>query len=149
MTKKYDLAIAGEANLDLILYGLPLELPPERELLASGMMATLGGSSVIVAHNAAMLGLAVQFATVVGDDPFGQMALDWLREAKVDVSGAVVATGKSTGVSVLLPHDGPRHTLTFPGCTAELTVSQLHMERLREARHFHLSSLYLQTGLRN
>ncbi len=113
MRKLFDLAIAGEADLNLILYGLPLEMPPERELLATGMVATLGGSAVIVAHNAAMLGLAVQFTTVVGDDAFGRVALDRLREAKVDVSGAALSPEHGTGVSVLLPHDGPRHTL---GC---------------------------------
>jgi hypothetical protein len=41
---------SGELNLDLILYGLPDELPPERELLAEDMTLTLGGSSAIVAH---------------------------------------------------------------------------------------------------
>ena len=33
---KLDIAIAGEINLDLILYGLPEQMPTERELLASG-----------------------------------------------------------------------------------------------------------------
>lgn len=55
--KSFDIAIAGELNLDLILYGLPENMPMERELLASGFRATLGSSSDIVAHNAASLGL--------------------------------------------------------------------------------------------
>jgi len=37
---RFDLTIAGEINLDLILYGVPEELPRERELLADGMMLT-------------------------------------------------------------------------------------------------------------
>ena len=37
----FDVTIAGELNLDLILYGLPEQLTPERELLASEMMLTL------------------------------------------------------------------------------------------------------------
>ena len=44
---RFDVTIAGELNLDLILYGLPDELPPERELLADRMMLTLGSSSAI------------------------------------------------------------------------------------------------------
>ena len=32
---QFDVTIAGELNLDLILYGLPAELPEERELLAT------------------------------------------------------------------------------------------------------------------
>ena len=49
---RFDVTIAGELNLDLILYGLPNELPPERELLAERMMLTLGSSSAIVGRRA-------------------------------------------------------------------------------------------------
>src|ERR1035441_11069175 len=52
---KLDIAIAGEINLDLILYGLPEQMPTERELLASGFAITLGSSSAILAHNLAAL----------------------------------------------------------------------------------------------
>jgi hypothetical protein len=37
-----DLAIAGALNLDTILYGLPQELPMEKELLESGFITSLG-----------------------------------------------------------------------------------------------------------
>lgn len=43
-----DVKIAREVNLDLIFYGIPEELPRERELLADRMMLTLGGSSAIL-----------------------------------------------------------------------------------------------------
>ena len=56
---QFDVTVAGELNLDLILYGLPAELPEERELLAQRMMLTLGSSSAIVAHNLAALGCRV------------------------------------------------------------------------------------------
>jgi sugar/nucleoside kinase (ribokinase family) len=48
---KFDITIAGEINLDLILYGLPNPMPTERELLASDFAITLGSSSAILAHN--------------------------------------------------------------------------------------------------
>jgi len=50
---KLDIAIVGEINLDLILYGLPEQMATERELLASGFAITLGSSSAILAHNLA------------------------------------------------------------------------------------------------
>ena len=56
---RFDITVAGELNLDLILYGLPDELPPEREFLVDQMMLTPGGSSAIVAHNLAALGSQV------------------------------------------------------------------------------------------
>src|SRR5436853_4422924 len=83
---RFDVTIAGELNLDLILYGLPEQLLPERELLASEMSITLGSSSAIVAHNLASLGNRVGFISCVGNDQFGTAALDRLRQAGVDVS---------------------------------------------------------------
>ena len=57
MKSRFDVTIAGEINLDLILYGLPEVMPLERELLASNFQLTLGSSSAIVAHNLAALGV--------------------------------------------------------------------------------------------
>ena len=54
--KVFDLAIAGELNLDLILYGLPAVMETERDLLGTAFTSTLGSSSAIVAHDAAALG---------------------------------------------------------------------------------------------
>ena len=53
---KLDIAIAGEINLDLILYGLPQQMPTELELIARDFSITLGSSSAILAHNMAALG---------------------------------------------------------------------------------------------
>lgn len=145
--KTYDLAIAGELNMDLILYGLPLEMPVERDLLGTGFASTLGSSSAILAHNAASLGMRVRFQTLVGDDDFARMSLSRLTEAGVETSGAVVDPSVSTGVTILLPHGPVRHMLTYLGSISMLTVAHLDLEKLKQARHFHLSSLYLQTGL--
>jgi sugar/nucleoside kinase (ribokinase family) len=147
MTKIFDISIAGELNLDLILYGLPIEMPTERELLATDFRATLGSSSAIVAHNAATLGARVAFTSLIGRDGFGQLALDQLRAAGVDVSHTRRHDSIATGITLLLPHGNERHILTFPGTIAELTVADLDFDFLIQSRHFHVSSLYLQRGL--
>ena len=85
----FDVSIAGEINLDLILYGLPEVLPVEREILASDFQVTLGGSSSIVAHNLAALGAKVGFSTRVGKDDLGKIALERLRESGADLSRVV------------------------------------------------------------
>src|SRR5579863_6923150 len=101
---RFDVTIAGELNLDLILYGLPAELPPEHELLADRMSLTLGSSSAIVAHNLAALGSRVGFQSRIGDDDLGRIALDRLRHAGVDVSCVRVIPGATkTGLTVILP----------------------------------------------
>jgi sugar/nucleoside kinase (ribokinase family) len=145
--KTFDITIAGELNLDLILYGLPAEMQTERELLASDFRVTLGSSSAIVAHNAATLGAKVAFTTLIGTDDFGRLAIERLCEAGVDTSHTIRQNTVATGVTVLLPHGDQRHMLTFPGTIAELTVADLDFDFLVQARHFHMSSLYLQRGL--
>ena len=100
---QFDVTIAGELNLDLILYGLPAELPEERELLAQSMMLTLGSSSAIVAHNLSALGCRVGFVSRIGDDPLGQIAIDRLAAGGVDISRVRrVAGATKTGLTVIL-----------------------------------------------
>src|SRR5216683_15589 len=84
-----DITIAGEINLDLILYGL--------------------------------------------------------RERSVDL--AAVAHGAKSGVTLILPHGPQRHILTYPGTISELRFEDLDLDYLASARHFHMSSLFLQREL--
>ncbi len=144
--RRFDVTIAGEINLDLILYGLPTVMPLERELLASGFRMTLGGSSAITAHNLAMLGTRVGFVTRVGTDDLGRLAMKRMVESGVDVSESK-RRGTATGVTLLLPHGRKRHILTYPGTMAEMTCADVPWEYVSAARHFHLSSLFLQRGL--
>jgi len=147
---RFDVTLAGELNLDLILYGLPEQLLPERELLADRMMLTLGSSSAIVAHNLAALGSAVGFQSRIGDDALGQIALDRLQQGGVDVSQVRRVPGEiTTGLTVILPHGSWRNILTYAGTIAETCWQDLDLDYLADSRHFHFSSYYLQRGLRS
>ena len=148
MKKRFEVTIAGEINLDLILYGLPEEMPLERELLAKDFRMTLGSSSAILAHNLAALGVSVGFITRLGDDALGSIALERLSERGVDLTAVKrVSGGTSTGVTILLNHDGKRHILTYPGTMYEMVATDLDMTYLASGRHFHLSSLFLHKAL--
>jgi sugar/nucleoside kinase (ribokinase family) len=145
---RFDVTIAGELNLDLILYGLPEQLLPERELLADRMMLTLGSSSAIVAHNLSALGSRVGFQSRIGDDPMGKIALERLQEGKVDISKVRVVPGQTTtGLTVILHHPEWRNILTYSGTIAEFAWNDLDLDYLADSRHFHFSSYYLQKGL--
>jgi sugar/nucleoside kinase (ribokinase family) len=143
----FDITIAGEINLDLILYGLPGELPLEQEILASGLEVTLGSSSAITAHNLAALGSRIGFITRVGFDQLGAIALDRLRARGVDLGRITHSAESQTGLTVVLPHGGPRHILTYPGSMAEMSLEHLDLTYLKSARHFHLSSYFLHRAL--
>jgi sugar/nucleoside kinase (ribokinase family) len=145
--RRFDVTIVGELNLDLILYGVPEEIPRERELLASDLNLTLGSSSAIVAHNLSSLGSRVGFASCVGSDSFGELAMARLAAARVDVSKVAVLPRRKTGLTVIMQRDSWRNMLTYPGTISDLRIEDLDLEYLASARHFHLSSYYLQRGL--
>jgi sugar/nucleoside kinase (ribokinase family) len=145
---QFDVTIAGEINLDLILYGLPRELPPEREIIARDMVLTLGASSAIAAHNLAALGNRVGFISCLGNDSLGQIALDRLVEAGVDVTRVRRTEGATaSGLTVLLHHGSWRNILTYVGTISQLRYEDLDLDYLCSSRHFHLSSFFLQTTL--
>ena len=145
---QFDVTIAGELNLDLILYGLPEQLAPERELLAENMMLTLGSSSAIVAHNLAALGSRVGFVSCIGEDSMGDIALQRLAASGADVRQVVRKSGTQTGLTVILQHGSWRNILTYPGTIFDLKLEHIDTEYISSSRHFHFSSYYLQRGLR-
>ena len=144
-----DVTVVGELNLDLILYGLPGQLEPERELLADRLALTLGSSSAIFAHNLAVLGSRVGFISRIGDDPLGRIALERLAEGGVDVSKVRKVSGPTTtGLTVILPRPSFRNILTYPGTMFEMCFEDLALDYLASAKHFHLSSFFLHRALR-
>ena len=146
--KTLDLSIAGELNLDLIMYGLPEVMPMERELLGTDFQLTLGSSSAILAHNIAVLGLHTGFISLVGRDALGKVALERLGASGVDLSRVRMSEDSTaTGVTLILPHGRERHILTYPGTMANLRLRDLDLDYLKSAKHFHLSSLFLQHSL--
>lgn len=145
---EFDITIAGEVNLDLILYGLNESIPLDREVLATNFEMTLGSSSAILAHNLAVLGNRVGFVTRFGSDAMGGIAMERLAESGVELSRCIQGTpDEKTGVTVLLAHGASRRILTYPGVMFELKTADLDIDYLASARHFHLSSLFLQRGL--
>jgi sugar/nucleoside kinase (ribokinase family) len=144
-----EVCVVGELNLDLILYGLPENPLPDHEHLASNMVLTLGSSSGIFAHNLRVLGTQVGFISKIGNDPLGKIAAERLSAAGVDISRIKQETGStSTGLTVVLPHPRHRFMFTYPGTMFEMQYSDVDVDYVLSARHFHLSSFYLHRALR-
>ncbi len=143
----FDILIAGEINPDLILTG---DVKPEfgqAEKLVDSATLTIGSSSAIFACGAARLGLKVAFIGVCGEDVFGRFMHDEMSKRNVDVSNVIVREGGQTGLSVILNQDADRAILTHPGLIAELRASDIPDALLRDSRHLHVASYFLQTNL--
>ena len=145
---RFDVSVVGELNLDLILYGLPDRFELEREHLAKNLSITLGSSSAIFAHNLACLGNKVGFSSGIGSDSLGEICMQRLAEAQVDLSGVKTFPGKTTGLTTILPQASGRYILTYPGTMCDLEFRDLDLPYILAAKHLHVSSYYLQTGLR-
>jgi sugar/nucleoside kinase (ribokinase family) len=147
LSERFDICIAGDTSLDLILDGLPEELPSGVRLLGSGFRTVLGGASAILAHNLSALGARVAFISQVGDDEMGRIALDQLSRSGLDLSHLPARPGFNTGVNLQLPNPRRNHTFTYPGVMSEMTIADIDLAWLGASSHFHLSSLFLQPAL--
>lgn len=145
---KIDVLVVGELNVDLILNDL--ESAPEigKEKLAGSMTYTLGSSSAIFAANLASLGHRVGFKGKVGLDDFGKKVLLELSERGVLVDWIVKDSGVSTGITVVLNRGEDRAMVTYPGAMEQLAADEVTDEDLSGAGHLHVSSIFLQPGLR-
>jgi len=144
---EFDILIAGEINPDLILTG---DVTPEFnqvEKLVDSAALTIGSSSAIFACGAARLGLKVAFIGVCGEDVFGRFMLDEMQKRDVDVSNVIIRSNGQTGLSVILNQNADRAILTHLGLIADLQASDIPDSLLRQSRHLHVASYFLQTKL--
>lgn len=148
MSRPFDVLVVGELNADLILFGL--EQPPTlgKEILADRMTLTMGSSSAIFAVNLAALGAKVAFVGKLGDDAFGKLVLDGLKTGGVNTDHIIVDPALDTGVTAILGWSGDRAMVTHKGAMDHLVEGDVTGEMLASATHLHVSSFYLQDGLR-
>lgn len=140
--------MVGELNVDLLLNRL--EKFPElgKEIIAKQMLLTLGSSSAIFASNLSVLGSRVAFCGRVGRDSFGSKIMHDLAAKGVDTSYIIHSSTSDTGITVALNVEEDRAMVTYPGAMNELTAEEITDEMLSDAAHLHVSSVFLQPGLK-
>jgi sugar/nucleoside kinase (ribokinase family) len=148
MKKRFDVAVVGELNADLILRGDIVPEFKQVEKIVANADLVLGSSSAIFACGAARLGLKVTFLGMVGCDPFGEFVLEELKKNGVDTRAVTRNEKVKTGFSVILNRKNDRAILTYSGSIGALRFADLHHETLQSARHLHLGGYYLLDGLR-
>ena len=145
--RPFDILVAGEINPDLILSGNVVPEFGQVEKLVDRATLAIGSSSAIFACGAARLGLRVAFIGVCGDDIFGHFMLDEMQKRNVDISNVLIRSEGQTGLSVILNQDADRAILTYPGLVPALCAADISEALLRQARHLHVASYFLQTNL--
>jgi sugar/nucleoside kinase (ribokinase family) len=140
--------VAGELNPDLILRNCRIFPEIGKEVQVEDLELTLGSSSAICAAGLARLGDSVTFAATVGADLYGDFCTGALRRTGVDVSLVQRRADLKTGITVSITSAQDRALVTYPGAIAALSAEDLPDAVFAGHRHFHVSSWFLQDGLR-
>ena len=145
--KKFDILALGELNVDLLLNRIAGFPEVGKEIFAQDMTLTLGSSTAIFAANAATLGSKVSFVGMIGRDSFGDVVKSTLQQRQVDVSNLIEVDNAATGLTAILNYDNDRANVTYPGAMSLMGVKDIRPEIIREAKHVHVSSIFLQETL--
>ena len=129
----------GSLNIDY-LYKVERILD-DGETLVKSSESSPGGSAANTIYGLAKLGVNAGFTGVIGDDAEGKILLHDFQKVGVDVSQIKVKPGAKTG-SVLCLSDrlGRRSLYVIPGANNLLTIEDLELDYMKQARMLHLSS---------
>lgn len=147
--KNIDVLVVGELNVDIILNqidGLP-EIGKEK--IAKKLTITLGSSSAIFASNLSTLGANVSFLGKIGTDNHANIVKTSLEDRGVKTNLILETPDHKTGLTIVMNYDMDRANITYPGAMNYLIESEITDEILAQAKHLHVSSVFMQLALKN
>ena len=129
----------GALNIDY-LYKVE-HILDDGEAVVSESISSPGGSAANTIYGLAKLGVNTGFTGVVGDDAEGKIPIQDFQKVGADISQIRVKHGVKTG-SVLCLGDrlGKRSLYVIPGANNRLTIDDLDLNYINQARVLHLSS---------
>jgi sugar/nucleoside kinase (ribokinase family) len=124
-------------------------LPAAGELVTTErMLLTIGGCAANVAVDLVKMGVRSAVVGRVGDDVFGRVVAELLREAGVDVSAVKVSPGAETSQTLIVNVAGQdrRFIHTF-GANGTFRAADIPTDRLRGCRVLYLGGYLLMQGV--
>ena len=140
--------VIGELNVDIVATGLRSMPELGTEILVEDCQLTLGSASAIFAAGIAKLGYNVTFVSQVGRDYFGDFCIRALKQSGVSTRHVRRRADEKTGVTIALSTNRDRALVTYAGAVATLKADSIDETLMARHDHLHLTSYYLQTGLR-
>jgi len=148
MKKEFDVLVAGELNVDIILNNIQAFPEIGKEILANDMSVVLGSSSAILASNLSSLGTRVAFTGKTGKDVFSEIVFGSLNRRGVDCSRVIRDERYPTGATIVLNYGQDRANITFPGAMNHFGINDIDFEFLSRAKHLHFSSCFIQPEMK-
>lgn len=141
-----EILCAGHVNWDVTMQvdSLPAH---DGEAVIADQWESGGGSASNTAGVIASLGQEPLLLGSVGADRYGELALHELEKAGVDCSAVrVVENGETTVKYLVVDEDGRVMVLANDGANEAFSATDLPDDRLRAARHLHLTSQHPDTA---
>jgi sugar/nucleoside kinase (ribokinase family) len=148
MTSQPDVLCAGIVVADHVCTPIS-HLPGAGELvMADRMLLTIGGCAANAAVDLAKMGVSASVVGRVGEDIFGRIVADLLREHRVDVSALQVTPGCDTSQTLIVNVAGQdrRFIHTF-GANALFRAGDIPPSRLEQCRVLYLGGYLVMPGM--
>ena len=134
---KYDVVALGELLVDFTMNGISGQGNPLFE-------ANPGGAPCNVLSMLGRLGKRTAFIGKVGEDSFGEMLRDTIRELGIDTSNLVMDKEIPTTLAFVHTAPGGDRSFSFyrnPGADMKLRKEEVNLSLLQDTRIFHFGSL--------
>lgn len=125
-------------------------VPAAGELvMADRLLLTLGGCAANAAVDLARMGVRATVLGRVGDDTFGRVVLDMLREQGVDVAGVRVSANADTSQTLIVNVAGQdRRFIHAFGANADFSAADIPLDLVRQCRVLYVGGYLVMPGLR-
>jgi ribokinase len=111
------------------------------EALVDEVKSFPGGSAANTIYGLSKLGINTGFVGVVGDDDEGRLLIQGFDKIGVDISHIIVKTRAKTGITLCLSDfSGKRSIYVIPGANNRLSLDDIDLPYINEARFLHISS---------
>jgi sugar/nucleoside kinase (ribokinase family) len=149
MTSTPDVLCAGIIVADHVSSPIA-HVPAAGELvMAERLLLTIGGCAANAAVDLVKMGVAAAVVGRVGDDIFGRVVAELLKESGVDGSSLLTTPGCDTSQTLIVNVTGQdrRFIHTF-GANAEFSASDIPRERLQQCRVLYLGGYLVMPNIR-
>ncbi len=149
LENRVDVLTVSDMCVDLVLSGNVRPQFHQVEQLIKEYELELGGSANIFATQFAKLGGSAGVIGWIGEDLFGDYALQRLRTVGVDISRVNRRGNLKTGLGVALCEPNDRAILTYLGTIDAVQPHDLPETTLDSCGHWHITSFFLLQSLTN
>ncbi|MGH7225801.1 MAG: carbohydrate kinase family protein, partial [Gemmataceae bacterium] len=148
MTASTEVLCAGIIVADHVCSPIAHLPAPGELVLADRLLLTIGGCAANVAVDLVKLGVSAAVIGRVGDDVFGRVVADMLRQCQVDVSALRISADQETSQTLIVNVAGQdRRFIHAFGANAAFVAADIPLQRVAECRVLYLGGYLLMGGV--